>query len=711
MGSHIAHGVHSATGAPGAPHSGAAQSLPSNHSGSTIKQEGYRSSRPSLPLDALGRSGSSQSSSHHRHGKNTTFSKLIYILAGQKFCSHILLFLMYFVGDKHPSTRLSLPGNPNSSNSSRTNPHHTHQSNDHNRSSMQQNADKLSMREYNKRLTSHGQAQSQAHPGAGSTSQYPNVQQNPQLSRSAATGGMDSISQSRKRHEQQEHQANIKKAQLTHPATVSQNAQMSQTKGMPNQPLSNSISQQRPVAAVLPSQHHQPSSVTKERAQQQNATGLENFQSSQSQHKYPFSRHSTNPSSAQTQQQQPASRAAWSQQQNISSSKNPANSNASKMSKIQQSTQKKKSIFDIDSPPPVPNQVKPFDQKPLKRTESLEPGEILDEESEEAQQWPLHSQTTGPTGTAPSTTITPLQQRLFGSAGQPPEQHTSKRATTSTHQKDTGIKAEQKYHPPQWGSSNKNQSPVKQGKLNVIAATNSLVPTKPEPSLLSAASRKSLFSPPSDTEGSVSGAQSSPFKVMKSPANNNRLSSVASNTAREGRRRLTGNSGSESKSPSIKIPKTEAVDDYDTSKGGTQLMKSRTSNKMPNLNIKAEPSVAENKDFKQQLDAVGHHSQKAHFLQSLHETKAGVDQKPAIVNMPIIKDETPEAQSYDSRSDREGKSHKKHKKDKKNKKEKKEKREKDRERSDRDRSSSKHSSHSKYSVDSTGDRPKETTHR
>ena len=140
-------------------------------------------------------------------------------------------------------------------------------------------------------------------------------------------------------------------------------------------------------------------------------------------------------------------------------------------------------------------------------------------------------------------------------------------------------------------------------------------------------------------------------------------------------------------------------------------MKSRTSNKIPNLNIKAEALVAENKDFKQQLDAVGHHSQKAHFLQSLHETKAAVDQKPVIVNMPIIKDETPEAQSYDSRSDREGKSHKKHKKDKKNKKEKKEKREKDRERSDRDRSSSKHSSHSKYSVDSTGDRPKETTHR
>ena len=81
MGSHIAHGVHSATGAPGAPHSGAAQSLPTNQSGSTIKQEGYRSSRPSLPLDALGRSGSSQSSSHHRHGKNTTFSGQIPILS------------------------------------------------------------------------------------------------------------------------------------------------------------------------------------------------------------------------------------------------------------------------------------------------------------------------------------------------------------------------------------------------------------------------------------------------------------------------------------------------------------------------------------------------------------------------------------------------------------------------------------------------------
>merc|ERR1711990_1301582 len=98
---------------------------------------------------------------------------------------------------------------------------------------------------------------------------------------------------------------------------------------------------------------------------------------------------------------------------------------------------------------------------------------------------------------------------------------------------------------PSASTAMKTKSPVKQSKLNVITASNSLDSSKPE---MSAANRRSLFSPPSDTEGQTGGQQTSPFKVVKSPANNNRQSS----SGRDGRRAVNNSSTSESRSPRIK---------------------------------------------------------------------------------------------------------------------------------------------------------------
>ena len=91
-----------------------------------------------------------------------------------------------------------------------------------------------------------------------------------------------------------------------------------------------------------------------------------------------------------------------------------------------------------------------------------------------------------------------------------------------------------------------------------------------------------------------------------------------------------------------------------------------------------------------------------HSIKNAMKMEADIDEKPISTSLPGNAMEQPEAQSYDSPSER----HKKHKKDKKKKKHKEDKkhdRDKDRgERKEKDRSTSKHHSHSKHSSDFHG---------
>ena len=119
----------------------------------------------------------------------------------------------------------------------------------------------------------------------------------------------------------------------------------------------------------------------------------------------------------------------------------------------------------------------------------------------------------------------------------------------------------------------KTQSPVKQGKLNVLGASNTFDPVKQE---LSAANRRSLFSPPSDTEGQAGGSQASPFKVVKSPANNNRQLG----TNRDGRRTISNSSIGENRSPRVKqeVLKAENIEGYGADKSSSLLQMQKQEN-------------------------------------------------------------------------------------------------------------------------------------
>merc|ERR1711997_703916 len=183
-------------------------------------------------------------------------------------------------------------------------------------------------------------------------------------------------------------------------------------------------------------------------------------------------------------------------------------------------------------------------------------------------------------GTAPNTTTTPLQQRIFGTSA----------TAAGQYQPGQKIKAERKWNSPSGGSNaNKTTSPVKQSKLNVLSASSAI---KQEPSnlSLSAASRKSLFSPPSDTE-------LSPFKVMKSPANNNR--SIVQRSSR--RTRTTSSTSSEEHQPNQGKThmKVEEASRFDSLLEGTaqQSTKSSAKMKVPKIEPKPTPLVAA--DFRQ----------------------------------------------------------------------------------------------------------------
>ena len=486
----------------------------------------------------------------------------------------------------------------------------------------------------------------QVHPHPG-----PNTSgQNSLLSRSSGTGDSGhQVRESRKRHEQQHH-SSVKKANTT---ANMPNPHQSQGKNLSNQPLNLN----NPASATSSSQLSMP--------------GIDNsFHASQSQQGKYHPGKSTSGVSGQ-QQQTSSSRAAWSQLQNSSRA-----STSSEIARAQQPTHKK-SIFDIDSPPPIPNQGKIFDKKPIDRTESLEPGEIFDEETDEANKMFSAAQSSSATATASGqgTTMTPLQQRLFGSSvpGKAAEQSTNRISSNILDQKDISVKSERKnINPLLWGSSAKTTSPVKQGKLNVM------VP-KPSDSVKQEipANRRSLFSPPSDSEGATIGSQDPPFKVVKSPANNNRLSNP-NNAARDARRTISNSANDDNRS----CKQETNIDSYDIDRTGRQLVTTKIENSANNPNL-------------QNYDAAGN-KQKSQYIPNLFKADPDFDQKtPA--NIIPIKDEYADP-SYDSPSDRHKKD-KKHKKEKKHKKDKKHDKDKERgDRSDKERSSSKH--RSKHVVDS-----------
>ena len=505
----------------------------------------------------------------------------------------------------------------------------------------------------------------QGPPSSGASNSSLNANMQSSQSRSSSVSAGDAMHQTRdnRKRIEQSHYSNAKKAHLSNV----QNPLLIQ--GSHSGPNSSNTR----TTGELTSPHQS------EKNRQQNMPGIDNsFNRSQaSQNKYDGSRNSSNSS------QQSQSSRSWQQLPNTT--RTSTTHNTADTSRIQQPAQVKKSIFDIDSPPPIPNQPKPFDKMSLDRTESLEPGEIIDEDSQELHKQQFQGQFSGPIGTAPSTTVTPLQQRLFGSTGQ--SKSTSQTLAKSTsnvkEQKDVLQKSDRKYNNPLFSgtsSSMKTQSPVKQGKLNVIGSSNTLDPIKQE---MSAVNRRSLFSPPSDTEGQTGGSQASPYKVVKSPANNNRQGGAN----RDGRRTISNCSTGDSKSPRFKQDniKAENIDEYCTEKGDSSLQM----HKQETINMSMENP-----------DQSGI-NRNPNMLKSM--MKSEVEDRETSMSLPSarIQDHT-ESQSYDSPSER----HKKHKKkDKKHKKEKKKDHDKDKERSERkekDRSSSKHHSHSKHSSDFHG---------
>ena len=478
-------------------------------------------------------------------------------------------------------------------------------------------------------------------------------------SRPASNSMGDAMQQARdnrKRMEQSLHHSNAKKPQLSNV----QNPMLSTG--------AHSVSLNSNTRSMGELTSHQLSGENKEKDRLPNMPGLDtSFNSPQiSQNKYAGSRNSAQSQNSRSWQQPPISNRT---------------STGYDTSRVQQSAQVKKSIFDIDSPPPVPNQTKPFDKMSLDRTESLEPGEIIDEDSQEASK----NQLSGNIGIAPSTTVTPLQQRLFGSTGQTKSVASMKSTSTNKEQKDAIQKSDRKYINPLFSgasTSTKTQSPVKQSKLNVIGSNNSLDPIKPE---MSAANRRSLFSPPSDTEGQTSGQQTSPFKVVKSPANNNRQN----NTTRDGRRAISNSSTSENKSPRIKQDniKLDNFDGYGADRESNSLQLSKHEN--ANMSMEYSDPAGINRNSNIMKNVIKTENDEKSISLSLQQSK--------------VPDYT-ESQSYDSPSER----HRKHKKEKKSHKHKKEKkkdhdRDKDREdKKEKDRSSSKHHSHSKHSSEYHG---------
>ena len=501
--------------------------------------------------------------------------------------------------------------------------------------------------------------QGQPSSGASSLSQNQNLQNSQTRSTPISMG--DQMHQNRKRVEQSHHHSSAKKAQLS--------------SNVPNSllvPGSLSVPPSSSNRFTGDLTSHQSFNENKDKGHQQSMAGIDtSFHSSQlSQNKYTGNRNSANP----TQQLQSRS---WQQ---------PPNTNRTDIVRTQQPAQVKKSIFDIDSPPPIPNQSKPFDKMPLDRTESLEPGEILDEDSQDTQKLQLQLQPTAPIGTAPNTTVTPLQQRLFGSSGQNRDGSPllAKNTSSSKELKEASQRSERKYGNPLLSapsSALKTQSPVKQGKLNVLGASSTLDPIKQE---ISAANRRSLFSPPSDTEGQAGGSQASPFKVVKSPANNNRHAG----TNRDGRRTYSNSTTGENRSPRVKheVLKAENIEGYGAEKSNSLMHMAKQEN--PNMTSEFSDSMGPNRNL--------------HSIKDTMKIETNIDEKPISTSLSTKVMEHPESQSYDSPSER----HKKHKKDKKKKKHKEDKkhdRDKERgERKEKDRSSSKHHSHSKHSSEFHG---------
>ena len=558
------------------------------------------------------------------------------LIKGLRFYYNILRHILWLlgIGDKHAAGKMNIPGSSNASSGSRYPLHsqHPQQPSDPNRHP-------IPMASYKDR---------QVQPPSGTSNLNQNVGMQSSQPRPASASMGDPMQQSRdnrKRIDQTHHHSNAKKAQLSNV----QNPML--------MPTSHSVSSNRSLPEMT---SHQSSSENKDRDRQQSMPGIDtSFNSPQN--KYSGSRNSAN--SAQL----PSSR-SWQQPHNPNRT-----SSGFDTARSQQPAQVKKSIFDIDSPPPISNQSKPFDKMSLDRTESLEPGEIIDEDSQETSK----GQLSGSIGTAPSTTVTPLQQRLFGSSGQTKNtgQSSIKSTSSSKEPKDAAQKSDRKYMNPLFPSAStsmKTQSPVKQSKLNVITASNSLESSKPE---MSAANRRSLFSPPSDTEGQTGGQQTSPFKVVKSPANNNRQSS----SGRDGRRAVNNSATSESRSPRIKQEtlKPENFDSYATERDSNLLQIP----KQENVNMSME-----------------------YMTKNL--TKTENEDKAISLSLPTAKaPEHTESQSYDSPSERHRKHKKEKKEHKKHKKEKKKDHDRDKDRDDRkekDRSSSKHHSHSKHSSDHHG---------
>ena len=642
--SHISHAGLTSTTVPGTHHSAQGNSQSTTSQPKSSRQSAPFSTGFSASHSNVNRSqghsssndGNARSESGNRHGKKNALDLQLSIhLWHFSYFVTIIFYSNFNVGDKHPSSKSHAQVNTAVSNSTRPQSHHTQPSNDHKRQSLPPNMDKLSMEAYKKR---------QVHPNPGS-----NISgQNSLLSRSSGTSDSGhQARESRKRHEQQHH-SNVKKANT---AANVQNPHPSQGKHLSNQ----SLNLNNPASATSSSQLSMP--------------GIDNsFHALQSQQgKYHPGKSSSGVSGQQ--QQNSSSRAAWSQLQNSSRT-----STSSEIPKAQQPTHKK-SIFDIDSPPPIPNQGKIFDKKPIDRTESLEPGEIFDEETDEANKLFSSAQSSSANANASGqgTTMTPLQQRLFGSSvpGKAAEQSTNKISSNILDQKDISVKSERKnINPLLWGSSAKTTSPVKQGKLNVMVPKTSDSVKQEIP-----ANRRSLFSPPSDSEGATIGSQDPPFKVVKSPANNNRLSNP-NNSARDARRTISNSANDDNRS----CKQEPNIDSYDIDRTGRQLVTTKIENSANNPDL-------------QNYDTVGN-KQKSQYIPNLFKADPDLDQKTSASIIPI-KDEYADP-SYDSPSDR-------HKKDKKHKKEKKHKKDKkhDKERGDRgdkERSSSKH--RSKHMADS-----------
>merc|ERR1711909_122715 len=115
----------------------------------------------------------------------------------------------------------------------------------------------------------------------------------------------------------------------------------------------------------------------------------------------------------------------------------------------------------------------------------------------------------------------------------------------------------------------------------------------------------------------------SPFKVVKSPANNNRNSNP-NNTGRDGRKTINNSSSNEIRSPSIKQEKLkqENVDAFETERSDRLLQ-------VPKQETSANVSTLQSSDV-----APNYNTQ---YLQSAIKAEKDVGQKSMPIAMPTMK--------------------------------------------------------------------------